>query len=196
MRRPFVAVVLIVVALAASAAAVQAAQPSWWLRLWYPIDHTETINGYARKYHLDPAMVAAVIYKESRFKDDARSGAGAVGLMQLLPETAKGIAIHTGGVRFDPQRDLLNPDLNVRYGCWYLRHLMDKYDRFANGRDLALAAYNAGQANVDRWIARTPPGGSVRIPFPETRDYVSSLDDLTSTYRRAYGDELDGSYDR
>jgi soluble lytic murein transglycosylase len=189
-RLLLVGVVLVAVA-AASAAVVHARQPGWWLRLWYPLDHTQTINGYAKQYQLDPALVAAVIYKESRFKDDARSQAGAVGLMQLLPDTARGIALHTGGTRFDPDKDLLNPDLNVRYGCWYLRHLMDKYDRYRNGHNLALAAYNAGQANVDRWIAGRSPGGKVRIPFAETRDYVDSLHDLTETYRTAYGDELD-----
>ena len=191
MRR-FVALVAVLAAVAvASAAAVHALQPGWWLRLWYPLDHTATINGYAKKYRLDPALVAAVIYKESRFKADARSSAGAIGLMQLLPDTARGIAIHTGGTQFDPDTDLLDVDLNVRYGCWYLRHLMDKYDRYPNGHDLALAAYNAGQANVDGWIADRTPGGKVRIPFRETRDYVDSLNELTETYRTAYGAELD-----
>ena len=79
MRR-FVALVAVLAAVAvASAAAVHASQPGWWLRLWYPLDHTATINGYAKKYRLDPALVAAVIYKESRFKADARSSAGAIG---------------------------------------------------------------------------------------------------------------------
>ena len=110
--------------------------------------------------------------------------------MQLLPDTAEGIAEHTGGTQFDPATDLLNPDLNIRYGCWYLRHLMDKYRRYADGGDLALAAYNAGQANVDRWIAGTPSGRSVPIRFAETRDYVSSVRGLQEIYRKAYGDQL------
>jgi soluble lytic murein transglycosylase len=181
--------VLVVVA-GSAAVIVHAAQPAWWLRLWYPLDHQATITGYAAKYRLDPALVAAVIYKESRFRDDARSDAGAIGLMQLLPDTAQGIATHTGGTAFDPQTDLLNPDLNVRYGCWYLRHLMDKYGRYANAEQLALAAYNAGQANVDRWITRTPAGGNVPIPFPETRDYVDSIEHLQDVYAKAYGAEL------
>jgi soluble lytic murein transglycosylase len=195
MRR-FAAVLVVLIATTAIAAAVvHASQPGWWLRLWYPLDHTTTINGYARKYKLDPALVAAVIYKESRFKADARSSAGAVGLMQLLPDTARGIAIHTGGTQFDPETDLLNPDLNVRYGCWYLRHLMDKYDQYRNGRNLALAAYNAGQANVDSWIAEGKgPAGGVKIPFQETLDYVKSLNELTKTYRTAYGSELDAAH--
>ena len=110
--------------------------------------------------------------------------------MQLLPRTAKGIAIHTGGTQFHPATDLLDPDLNLRYGCWYLRHLLDRYGRVPNGADLALAAYNAGQANVDAWIASTPAGQAVHIPFAETREYVASVRHLQSIYRKAYGSEL------
>jgi soluble lytic murein transglycosylase len=187
------AIVLAVIAAVAlgAVAVLRDEQPNWWVRLWYPLDYREVVVGNARLYHLDPALVAAVIYQESRFDATARSDAGAVGLMQLLPDTARGIAIHTGGTQFDPDTDLLDVDLNVRYGCWYLRHLMDKYDRYPNGHDLALAAYNAGQANVDGWIADRTPGGKVRIPFRETRDYVDSLNELTETYRTAYGAELD-----
>ena len=133
-----------------------------------------------------------MIYQESRFDATARSDAGAVGLMQLLPDTARGIALHTGGGNFHPATDLLNPDLNVRYGCWYLRHLRQKYSVYQNGDELALAAYNAGQANVDRWIADTPAGGTVKIPFPETRDYVADVERVQALYRRAYHSELYG----
>ena len=191
MRRIGATVAVIALVAALSVAAVHQLQPAWWLRLWYPLDYQTQVTGYAKQYNLRPDLVAAVIYKESRFKASARSKAGAVGLMQLLPDTAEGIAIHTGGTQFDPDTDLLDVDLNVRYGCWYLRHLMDKYDRYPNGHDLALAAYNAGQANVDGWIADRTPGGRVRIPFRETRDYVDSLNELTETYRTAYGAELD-----
>lgn len=167
-------------------------QPNWWVRLWYPLPYSGIVAGNARLYHLDPALVAAVIYEESRFDVDARSDAGAVGLMQLLPDTARGIALHTGGGNFHPATDLLNPDLNVRYGSWYLHHLQDKYASHRNGNELALAAYNAGQANVDRWIAKTPPGGAVKIPFPETRDYVADVERVQKLYRRAYHDQLYG----
>jgi soluble lytic murein transglycosylase len=193
MRRIGATVAVIAVVAALSVAAVHQLQPAWWLRLWYPLDYQTQVTGYAKQYHLPPDLVAAVIYKESRFKASARSHAGAVGLMQLLPDTAEGIAIHTGGTQFDPATDLLNPDLNVRYGCWYLRHLMNKYRDEPNGSDLALAAYNAGQANVDRWIERTPKGQPVAIPFAETRDYVDSIHDLRDIYRKAYGPELSSS---
>jgi peptidoglycan lytic transglycosylase len=167
-------------------------QPNWWVRLWYPLPYSGIVTGNARLYHLDPALVAAVIYEESRFNSGARSDAGAVGLMQLLPQTAKGIALHTGGGNFHPATDLLNPDLNVRYGCWYLHHLQDKYAAYRNGDALALAAYNAGQANVDRWIANSKRGGTVQIPFPETRDYVGDVQRVEKLYRRAYHDQLYG----
>ena len=100
--------------------------------------------------------------------------------MQLLPDTAKGIALHTGGTAFRVA-DLYNPELNVRYGAWYLRHLLNKY---ADERT-ALAAYNAGQDNVDRW-RRAGRG----IVFPETRAYVKRVEELKKIYRDAYGPEL------
>lgn len=189
-RRTVIATVVLVALLAGAIAIVRAAEPAWWIRLWYPLRYDHVVSGNARLYHLDPALVAAVIYQESRFDASARSDAGAVGLMQLLPDTAKGIAVHTGGAKFDPSTDLLDPDLNVRYGCWYLQHLQKKYGKYRNGDDLALAAYNAGQANVDRWIAGTAPGQAVRIRFPETRHYVDRVNHLEHLYRKAYGSEL------
>jgi soluble lytic murein transglycosylase len=100
--------------------------------------------------------------------------------MQLLPETAKGIALRTGGSRFRVA-DLYEPELNVRYGSWYLRHLLDKYEDV----ETALAAYNAGQTNVDRWLA---DGGEIR--FSETRVYVDKVVENRDVYARAYPEEL------
>jgi soluble lytic murein transglycosylase len=138
------------------------------------------VRGHARNYKLNPALLAAVIEQESKFNADARSRTGAVGLMQLQPATAKGIAIHTGGKDF-VLSDLDDPEINVRYGAWYLRHLLDKY----HDERLALAAYNAGQANVDEWRRKGEP-----VQFPETRAYVSRVEKLKDIYRRAYGKEL------
>jgi len=121
-----------------------------------------------------------VIYQESKFDAHARSSSGAIGLMQLLPDTARGIAARTGGKTFVVD-DLLNPEINVRYGAWYLRHLLDRYGDEAT----ALAAYNAGQTNVDRW--RREGGG---IEFAETRHYVKRVQELKVIYARAYADEL------
>ena len=84
------------------------------------------------------------------------------------------------------RQDLLDPEINVRYGAWYLDHLRDKYADHPHADGLALAAYNAGQANVDEWVAATPPGEPVEIPFPETRAYVDRVLHLAELYRRGY----------
>jgi soluble lytic murein transglycosylase len=149
--------------------------------MWYPLRYTAIVRGHADHYRLNPALLAAVIEQESKFNADARSSAGAIGLMQLQPATAKGIAIHTGGNDF-VLSDLGNPEINVRYGAWYLRHLLDKYGQ---NEELALAAYNAGQANVDRWRSK-----GEAVQFPETRAYVARVERLKDIYRRAYASEL------
>jgi soluble lytic murein transglycosylase len=138
------------------------------------------VRAHARNYHLDAALLAAVIEQESKFDANARSSAGAVGLMQLQPATAQGIAKYTGGSKFVVS-DLDNPEINVRYGAWYLHHLIQKY---GNER-LALAAYNAGQDNVDRWRA-----AGEGIQFSETRAYVDRVERLRDIYRRAYRSQL------
>jgi soluble lytic murein transglycosylase len=152
-------------------------EPTFIDRIRYPLHYQQIVRGHARNYDLDPALVAAVIYQESKFRADAKSSSGAIGLMQLRPETAEGIAIRTGGTRFQVS-DLYNPEINVRYGSWYLRHLLDKY---GDEKD-ALAAYNAGQRNVDEW--RVEGKG---IQFPETRAYVDRVEHLKHVYARAYG---------
>ena len=153
------------------------AQPPWYERLRYPLRYEQVVRGHARNYRLSPALLAAVIYTESKFDANAQSDAGAIGLMQLLPDTAKGIAQRTGGTHFVVS-DLTNPELNVRYGAWYLRHLLDRY----GDERTALAAYNAGQANVDRWRAE-----GVAIQFSETRYYVDKVERLKKVYASAYG---------
>jgi soluble lytic murein transglycosylase len=138
------------------------------------------VRAHAHNYDLDPALLAAVIDEESKFRADAKSSAGAIGLMQLQPATAKGIALRTGGSKF-VLSDLYDPELNVRYGAWYLHHLILKY----GDERVALAAYNAGQRNVDEWRAR-----GEGVQFPETRDYVSRVERLKVIYRKAYASEL------
>jgi soluble lytic murein transglycosylase len=175
-----VAALGLVVALAATAFSLEQSKPGWYAQLRYPLSYEHVIRGHAENYDLDPALLAAVIYRESKFDADARSSSGAIGLMQLLPDTAKGIAVHTGGQKFVVE-DLYDPEINVRYGSFYLRRLLRKYD----DERLALAAYNAGQANVDRWIEE---GGEIQ--FPETQQYVDEVLELRDVYARAYGDEL------
>ena len=165
---------------AAFAVYVLEAEPTWYERLRYPLRYDHIVVGHAENYALEPQLVAAVIYQESKFDADAVSESGAVGLMQLLPETGQGIADRTGGDNWKPE-DLHNPELNIRYGSWYLRHLLDKY----GDEELALAAYNAGQANVDRW--RDEGRG---IQFAETRHYVERVLELKAIYADAYPSEL------
>jgi soluble lytic murein transglycosylase len=151
-------------------------EPPWYARIRYPLHYETIVRTHARNYGLEPALLAAVIYQESRFRSGARSSSGAIGLMQLLPTTAQGIALRTGGTRFRVE-DLYDPDINVRYGSWYLRHLLQKYD----DEKTALAAYNAGQDNVDRWLRE-----GTGIEFAETRHYVDRVGELKKIYRRSH----------
>ena len=167
---------LIGVVLLGGFAYVHIVKPGWWARMLHPLRYEQIVLGHASNYDLDPALLAAVIYQESRFRADARSSSGAIGLMQLMPETAQGIADHTGGSRFKLS-DLDDPEINVRYGAWYLSHLIKKY----GSEKLALAAYNAGQQNVDNWLA-----SGEGIAFPETRAYVKRVEELKKLYRRIY----------
>jgi soluble lytic murein transglycosylase len=172
--------VVLVVAAVGAFVYLQRAEPPWYARLWYPLRYSDIVRGHARNYDLNPALLAAVIEQESKFNADAKSSAGAIGLMQLQPATAKGIALRTGGTKF-VLSDLYNPEINVRYGAWYLHHLLLKY----RNEQLALAAYNAGQENVDRWRAE-----GEGVQFPETRAYIDKVERLKGIYRRAYRSEL------
>jgi soluble lytic murein transglycosylase len=174
------ALLVLVGIVAVGAIAVVRSEPPWFERLRYPLRYQEIVRGHARNYNLDPALLAAVIYQESKFDATARSSSGAIGLMQLLPATAEGIALHTGGTKFRLS-DLNDPEINVRYGSWYLRHLLDKY----GNEQLALAAYNAGQHNVDMWRA-----AGEGIQFGETRHYVNRVEHLKKVYRKAYASAL------
>ena len=171
------AVVLVV---AGAAAWIYESEPDWFLRSRYPLEYEHIVRAHATNYDLDPALLAAVIYAESQFDPTALSEAGAVGLMQLLLGTAKGIAVRTGGTRF-VVADLRDPELNVRYGAWYLDHLLDRYGE----TQLALAAYHAGQGNVDRWRR-----DGLGIAFPETRSYVAEVERVKKVYEKAYPAEL------
>ena len=179
MRR-FLALAVFAVVAVAVLAFVQYGEPAWLQRLRYPLDYKSIVKAHAQNYRLQPALLAAVIYQESKFDADAESSSGAIGLMQLQPATAEGIALRTGGSKFRLD-DLYDPELNIRYGSWYLRHLLDKY----RNERLALAAYNAGQRNVDEWEAA---GGGIQ--FGETRHYVKRVEDLKKIYRHAYASEL------
>jgi soluble lytic murein transglycosylase len=155
-----------------------------------PLRHEDIIRQQAADKNLDPALIAGVIYTESRFRDQT-SHAGAKGLMQLLPSTADDIARKSGGTAF-VQGDLADPQVNISYGSFYLRYLLDRY----GGNDvLAIAAYNAGEGRVDKWIFDARDSGEEfdhlrHIPFPETRHYVEQVLEMRGRYRERYGREL------
>jgi soluble lytic murein transglycosylase len=155
-----------------------------------PLRHEDVIRQQAADKKVDPALIAGVIYTESRFRDQT-SHAGAKGLMQLMPETADYIARKSGGTRFE-RADLATPQINIAYGTWYLRYLLDKYD---GNTILTLAAYNAGEGKVDQWRGEAAAQGerfrvASHIPFKETRDYVHRVLAARADYRRSYSDEL------
>ncbi|MEA2309606.1 MAG: soluble lytic murein transglycosylase [Thermoleophilaceae bacterium] len=153
-----------------------------------PLRHEDIIRQQARAKNLDPALIAAVIYQESKFRPRT-SSAGAEGLMQVLPSTAKFIARRTGGTAFVPS-DLGTPQVNIAYGSYYLRYLLNRYD---GNETLAVAAYNAGETNVGSWIAKAGGAGAFNpkdIPFPETRAYVKNVERHQKDYRSHYPKEL------
>jgi peptidoglycan lytic transglycosylase len=157
--------------------------------LTLPLRHEDIIRQQAAEKNLDPALIAAVIYQESKFRDRT-SSAGAKGYMQLLPGTAEFIAHKSGGTRFELQ-DLGTPQINIAYGSWYLRYLIERYN---GNKVLAVAAYNAGEDNVDKWVSAA--GGadnfdaSRDIPFPETRAYVQGVFSKRDEYAKHYPKEL------
>ena len=190
-RRRFVALAVAAVLSAAVAAVVTGVGPlgDAVREITLPLRHDDIIRQQAADKSLDPALIAAVIYEESRFRDQT-SHAGARGLMQITPETADFIARRSGGSGF-VQEDLATPQINITYGSYFLRYLIDHYD---GNETLAIAAYNAGQANVDRWVVRAGGSGAFdsarHIPFPETRAYVSNVQESRADYRDHYADDL------
>ena len=151
--------------------------------LTLPLRHEDVIRQQADEKGVDAALIAAVIYSESKFSDQT-SSAGARGLMQITPEAAQYIEKQSGGTTFKLS-DLSDPELNIRYGTYLLRELLDRYD---GDEAAALAAYNAGPGNADKW------GGAGMtlddIPFPETRAYVEEVLEKRDSYRHKYAKEL------
>ena len=157
--------------------------------LTLPLQYSSIIRQQSAQKHLPPDLVAAVIYAETKF--DARtSSTGAEGLMQIEPQTAAFLARRSGAINFHTS-DLGSPAVNIAYGSYYLRYLLNEY----NGSLVAaLAAYNGGETNVNRWIVEE--GGGARglsvseIPFPETRAYVQRVLQAQRDYRQTYPRQL------
>jgi soluble lytic murein transglycosylase len=149
-----------------------------------PLRHEDIIRQQARDKGIDPALIAAVIYAESRFVEGRTSSAGAEGLMQITPATAQGIAKRSGGTAFVLE-DLATPQVNIAYGSYLLREHLERFD---GDLAAALAAYNAGPRKAEEW-----GGSSLRardIPYSETRAYVEKVLDARERYRERYAREL------
>ncbi len=156
------------------------------LRSTYQKAHLETVSEMAEEYGLDVYLVAAVTYIESKYDPDAVSGKGAIGLMQIMPDTGEWIAWRLKMDGFKTSM-LTDPQLNMRMGCWYLRYLSERY----GGRlQLVLSAYNAGPGKVDSWLkdpACSKDGKTLsHIPYDETRQYVSKVLDANEQYKELY----------
>ena len=189
--RRLLGVLVLAGAIVAVGLAVHQSMPGWYARLWYPLEHDAAINRDARLNGLDPALVAAVTWRESGFDAGATSPRGAEGLMQVLPSTARFIE---GQPDPPPGRavDIRDPEVNISYGSWYLRYLIDMHD---GSVPAALAAYNAGPDNMRKWRASAVAKGTELrvpedIPFDETRKYVTDVLAAWPIYREAYGERL------
>jgi soluble lytic murein transglycosylase len=151
-------------------------------RAIYPLEYEGTIRDVSAEHDLEPTLVAAVVYTESRFRPEVRSHRGAYGLMQLLPRTATFIRDRSG-----IEGDYRDPKVNLRMGAWYLSYLEDRY---MGDERLVLAAYNSGEGQVDAWISEKGFDVGEDIPFQETREYVENVLEARQTYEDLYGRNL------
>lgn len=154
----------------------------------YALLYAEEIKACADEYGLSRYLVAAVIHCESGNDKNARSYRGAVGLMQIMPETGAWIAAELGVENYTEEM-LLEPAQNIRFGCWYLNYLSERYDDTKK----VLAAYNAGPGNLEKWLKNPEyalEGQLVSIPFPETEHYVEKVGYACQRYEALYEEEL------
>ena len=156
-----------------------------WITYFYPKPYEEIVYSAAEEHKLDPYLVFAIIRVESKYQPNARSSVGAIGLMQIMPDTAKWIALQKDLGDFDIE-DLNDPDTNIRLGSYYIANLLQEYQEMPT----AIAAYNAGRGKVASWISEGVWTGSVEelddIPFPETREYVKNVLKSYAAYRAIY----------
>jgi soluble lytic murein transglycosylase len=153
----------------------------------YPFPYREIVFKYAEANDIDPFLVAAVIRTESKFVPQAKSSKGAIGLMQMMPETGQWVANQTEYDNFTAA-SLNDPDISIRFGTWYLASLKKE---FRNNEVLMLAAYNGGRGNVKQWMSQYGWTASFKdidqIPFKETREYVKKVQQARMRYRDLYG---------
>lgn len=176
--------VLVVLAVLVAALLLEYWSPAWWRRLSYPLDYEPSIQAAAKRHAVDPYLITAMIRVESSFDPEVKSPKGAVGLMQVLPSTARYVEKRRGNSRLTTS--LVRPAYNIDIGTAYFRYLVDRYGT----TEYALAAYNGGEANVDKWIAgresETPREVVRDFPFPETRAFVRKVLETRLIYLELY----------
>ena len=157
------------------------------LNLLFPMKHYDTVSKYATEQQLDPLLVMSIIKTESGFKDDAVSKKSAKGLMQITGDTAKWCAEKIGISEFDTDM-LFDTDTNIKIGTFYLGYLLKRYD---NELSCAVAAYNAGMGNVDKWLkdeTYSKDGKTIdTTPFGETTAYINKIKFNYKMYNLIYG---------
>jgi len=156
----------------------------WFMKYLYPLKYESSIITYSNEYDVDPYLVSAIIKVESGFSPNVVSNKGAVGLMQIMPDTAKWAAEKMDITNFTTD-SLSNPDLNIKIGTWYLSNLLNEFE---GNTILALAAYNGGRGNVRAWIRSGQLEGNIEenIPFPETKAFVIKVKKAHKWYRKLY----------
>ncbi len=185
--RHLLLIILLTVAILAGMVGLLTNSYQQYLRTVYPLDYTEYIEKYSRDYGITPSLIAAIICTESHFRPQATSSAGAIGLMQLTPETFAWAQTRAGVKKPQDKTALTDPEVNIRFGTYTLTLLYQQFEE----EDTALAAYNAGQGNVHAWLndpRYSTDGVSLdRIPFPETEEYIKRVKKAQTIYRRLYG---------
>jgi len=180
-------ITLILIGVFLGAAASWVLNSRWFGRIIFPLPYEQIIFTEARKQKLDPYLVTAVIYVESKFKPDAKSASGALGIMQIMPETGQWAADKIGMDEFHAQ-DLYDVKTNIVIGCWYLASLRRE---FGDNPVIILAAYNGGRGNVQQWLQEERWTGEhdtvEQIPFPETKHYVIRVLAAYKQYKKIYG---------
>lgn len=152
---------------------------------YYPLKYEDLVSKYADAHGMEREFVCAVIATESKFSTNTKSGKGAVGLMQIMPQTAEWVGGKLG-IDDVSEESLKDPETNIRIGTWYLKFLLDRYEN----ADTAAAAYNAGHGNVDKWLANkdySDDGETLKdIPFEETKKYVKKVKRAYEIYKKIY----------
>lgn len=164
---------------------------NWVLKKLYKLEYSEYVYQYAEENNIDPLLVFAIIKAESNFNHSIQSSSGAIGLMQLMESTAIEMAKEVKQ-EIVVKEALYNPEINIKIGTFYYAYLIQHYE---GNEYLALAAYNAGMGNVDKWIKegiiKADGSDLENIPYKETNNYVRKIIRDYKIYQRLYGENLE-----